>query len=354
MVPSVEHYVIPIKGQAKDIMKKDNKTGSDKIKEMVSEKLIEGLQKAIDNGIGSWQMPWSGGNSFPKNFKSGKGYRGINILTLGLQGYESPTWLTFKQAFEEALRQAKADGREIEERVEKNRRGIPQVKYYENGELFRGGVKKGEKSTPVIYWSWLYKDEAGKTVKDRKLAVKKIPMLRYFQVFNIAQCDGIKDKWQPTPDKEHNPIKEAELMVENMPNAPEITFKEAKAYYRPATDSVNMPRLGLFRSAEEYYSTLFHELIHSTGHKSRLDREGITEFAGFGSETYSKEELVAEMGAAMLCAITGVKNEAMEKNQVSYLRGWIKALKDDINLAVSAGGQAQRAVDYIEGTTWED
>ena len=300
-------------------MKKDNKTGSDKIKEMVSEKLIEGLQKAIDKGIGSWQMPWSGGNSFPKNFKSGKRYRGVNILMLGLQGYESPTWLTFNQAKEAG-----------------------------------GKVKKGEKSTPVIYWSWLYKDEAGKTVKDRKLAAKKIPMLRYFQVFNIAQCEGIKDKWQPTPDKEHNPIKEAELIVENMPNAPEITFKEAKAYYRPATDSVNMPRLGLFRSAEEYYSTLFHELIHSTGHKSRLDREGITEFAGFGSETYSKEELVAEMGAAMLCAITGVKNEAMEKNQVSYLRGWIKALKDDINLAVSAGGQAQKAVDYIEGTEWED
>ena len=143
-------------------------------------------------------------------------------------------------------------------------------------------------------------------------------------------------------------------MVEAMPNAPEITFNEAKAYYRPATDKVNMPRLGLFNSPEEYYSTLFHELVHSTGHKSRLDRDGVAEVAGFGSETYAKEELVAEFGAAMLCGIAGIENKAMEQNNIAYIKSWIGKLKDDPSLAVAAGGQAQKAVDFIEGTTWED
>ena len=341
--------------QIKKNMTKSKKSGSDKIKEMITDRLIAQLEDAIKNGTSApWNMPWNSSEAFPVNFKSGKRYRGINVIMLAMQRYESPTWLTFKQAKEEALRQAKADGREIEEKTEKDRRGIPQVKYYENGKPFNGGVKKGEKSTPVFFWQSLYMDANGKRVDDPKKAVKKVPMLRYYSVFNIAQCEGVKDKWEPAPDANHDPIESAELMIEAMPNAPEITFNEARAYYRPATDSVNMPRLGLFNSPQEYYSTLFHELVHSTGHKSRLDRDGVAEVAGFGSETYAKEELVAEMGAAMLCGISGIENKATEQNTIAYLKSWIGKLKNDPSLAVAAGGQAQKAVDYIEGTTWED
>lgn len=303
-------------------MKKDNDkpSGSDKIKQMITDRLITQLEDAIKDGTPApWNMPWNSTSAFPTNFKSGKRYRGINVLMLAMQKYESPTWLTYKQAQEAG-----------------------------------GTVKKGEKSTPVIFWQFLYLDANGKRVKDPKQAVKKIPMLRYYSVFNIAQCEGVQDKWEPAPDADHDPIESAELMVEDMPNAPEITFNEAKAYYRPATDKVNMPRLGLFNSPEEYYSTLFHELVHSTGHKSRLDRDGVADIAAFGSETYAKEELVAEMGAAMLCGIAGIENKAMEQNTIAYLKSWIGKLKDDPALAVAAGGQAQKAVDYIEGTTWED
>ena len=304
-------------------MKKDTKqSGSDKIKQMITDRLIEGLTKAIETGeCAPWNMPWnSKTGGIPINFKSKKRYRGINTLVLAMQRYESPTWLTFNQAKEKG-----------------------------------GKVKKGEKATPVIFWQWLYKDANGKTVKDRKLAVKKIPMLRYYSVFNIAQCEGVKDTWEAPIEANHEPIKEAQSMVEAMPNAPKIEHKEAQAYYRPSTDTVNMPRLGLFDSPESYHSTLFHELVHATGHKTRLDREGITDVtANFGSEVYSKEELVAEMGAAMLCGICGLDNAKTEENTISYLKSWIGKLKDDPSLAIAAGGQAQKAVDYIEGTTWEN
>ena len=310
-------------GQAKDIMKKDTKqSGSDKIKQMITDRLIEGLTKAIETGeCAPWNMPWnSKTGGIPVNFKSKKRYRGINTLVLAMQRYESPTWLTYKQAQEKC-----------------------------------GTVKKGEKATPVIFWQWLYKDANGKTVKDRKLAVKSIPMLRYYSVFNIAQCEGVKDTWEAPVEANHEPIKEAQSMVEAMPNAPKIEHQEARAYYRPSTDTVNMPRLGLFDSPESYHSTLFHELVHATGHKTRLDREGITSAtANFGSEEYSKEELVAEMGAAMLCGICGLDNAKTEQNTISYLKSWIGKLKDDPSLAIAAGGQAQKAVDYIEGTTWEN
>jgi len=336
-------------------MKKDTKqSGSDKIKQMITDRLIEGLTKAIETGeCAPWNMPWnSKTGGIPVNFKSKKRYRGINTLVLAMQRYESPTWLTYKQALESAVSQAKADGRDIETVIDPD---TGREKLVENGKPFKGGVKKGEKATPVIFWQWLYKDANGKTVKDRKLAVKKIPMLRYYSVFNIVQCEGIEDTWKAPVEADHEPIKEAQAMVEAMPNAPKIEHKEAQAYYRPSTDTVNMPRLGLFDSAESYHSTLFHELVHATGHKTRLDREGITSAtAMFGSEEYSKEELVAEMGAAMLCGICGLDNIKTEENTISYLKSWIGRLKDDPSLAIAAGGQAQKAVDYIEGTTWEN
>ena len=290
------------------------------VKQIVTDRLIDALTKAIESGDSApWKKTWSGGGGLPTNAVSKKVYRGINVFLLSMMGYESPTWLTYKQAKE-----------------------------------LGGTVKKGEKSTPVLFWNWIYKDANGKTTKDRTQAVEKIPFIRYYSAFNIAQCEGVDDPWTPPVDNDHDPIADAVAVVDGMKDKPAIEHGEARAYYRPSTDTVNMPRLGLFDTPEDYHHTLFHELVHSTGHDSRLKREGITGKTTFGSTTYSKEELVAELGAAILCGHCGISNEALEENTVAYLRGWIKALKDDPDMAVAAGGQAQRAVDFILGTKFED
>ena len=137
-----------------------------------------------------------------------------------------------------------------------------------------------------------------------------------------------------------------------MPNAPRMEQSSA-AWYRPSNDTVGMPARGLFSSAEEYYSTLFHELTHSTGHASRIGREGIEILNTFGSESYSKEELVAEMGAAMLCGVTGIAPATIE-NSAAYLKTWIERLKSDSRLLVSAASAAQKAADYIRGESAMD
>lgn len=288
------------------IMKRD-------INDIITDRLIA----ALESGTAPWRKPWRGGASTPRNMKSGKAYRGINTLLLGCQGWADPNWLTFRQAKE------------------------------------RGGqVRKGEKATPVIFWKWLFKDENGKPVSDPKAASKRIPLLRYYSVFNVEQCDGVETNWEAPPLADHEPIENAQKIIEGMPNAPKTTHNEARAYYSPVEDRVNLPKLGLFNSPEEYYSTAFHELAHATGHKSRLDRDGVTGTHSFGSADYSKEELVAEMAAAMLCGHAGCETATLA-NSANYLASWIKVLKGDNTLAIKAGGQAQKAVDYILDVKWD-
>lgn len=138
--------------------------------------------------------------------------------------------------------------------------------------------------------------------------------------------------------------------MEQPPERPEIEHNEPRAYYRPSDDKINMPKPEAFVSEQEYYSTLFHEMTHATGHASRLNR--LSETAGFGSKDYSKEELVAEMGAAMLCGIAGIENKTID-NSASYINSWLKVLRSDKKLLVSAGGQAQKAADLILGNEQE-
>ena len=132
-----------------------------------------------------------------------------------------------------------------------------------------------------------------------------------------------------------------------MPNQPAIE-QEDRAWYRPCTDTVGIPARGAFDSAEEYYSTLFHELTHSTGHPKRLGRAGIEKLNTFGSESYSKEELIAEMGAAMLCGVAEIERKTLS-NSAAYLKSWTDVLKGDSRMVVSAASQAQKAADYILG-----
>lgn len=275
--------------------------------EIVTEKIMAELEK----GIIPWQKPWT--SEAPKNLSSGKAYRGINLFLLAAAGYGSPYWLTYKQAAE---------------------RG--------------GNVRKGQHGTLIVFWKFDNvtrksesedSDEGSTTTGGRRA-----PILRYYTVFNVEQCEGID---APAPRPAVPSIEAAETIAAGYPNGPRMEQSD-KAAYSPSADVVYMPARNSFHAAEGFYSTLFHELAHSTGHTSRLNRfEG--KVSAFGSEDYSKEELVAEMTAAMLCGSCGIDRTI--ENSGAYLRSWLKALKADSRMVVLAAAQAQKAADWIQGKT---
>lgn len=287
--------------------------GASKVYDLITDRII-GL---LEQGTVPWRKPWrtiDGGA--PRNLVSGKSYRGINVFLLGCAPYSSPAWLTFRQA------------------------------------LARGGsVRKGEKGYPVVFWKWLDKrdrDEAGED------GHKRIPLLRYYTVFNLEQCEGIEAPAATAiPESPFTTLERCEQVIAGMPAAPPITHNDGRAFYQPSTDRVSVPRPSLFESAPEYYNTVFHELVHATGHEKRLGRPGITDATLFGDHAYSKEELVAEMGAAFLAGHceTGQETEA---NSAAYIGSWLKKLRDDKRLVVTAAAQAQKATDHILGRRFDD
>jgi len=282
-----------------------------KVYEIITETII----KKLEEGTIPWHMPWSADG--PQNLISDKPYRGINIFLLGSLGYMSPYWLTFKQA-----------------------------------QSLGGHVNKGEKGTPVVFWKTYSKME---TDPDSQKTEKKSRfVLRYYSVFNIEQCNlPAEEVPQADPTtKEFDPIPKAETVVEAMPNAPAITHQSQRACYSPLLDVVNMPQPESFDTPENYYSTLFHELTHSTGHESRLNRKGIIDPVRFGSHSYSKEELVAEMGAAFLSGHCGIEDRILD-NSAAYINGWLGRLRNDSKLVVMAAAKAQKASDYILGVKYE-
>ena len=275
------------------------------IYQIVNEKIVEQLQK----GVVPWRMPWRQAG-VPSNFISKKAYRGINVFLLAVQGYTSPYWLSFKQC---------------------------------NG--LGGKVRKGEHSTLVIYWKIL---ESWKENTDGKRELKKVPLLRYYQVFNVEQCEGLKLPPVVDGDKlDFQPLELAEAVVEGYLDKPELQSKENQAYYSPSLDIVNMPKMENFKSVSGYYASLFHELAHSTGHGDRLGRDGITASTGFGSERYSKEELVAEFGASFLCGLCGIESEL--ENSASYIKGWMEKISENEKWLVCSATQGQKAVEYMLG-----
>jgi len=144
------------------------------------------------------------------------------------------------------------------------------------------------------------------------------------------------------------PIENCESIIAQMPNPPAIEHTEASAYYQPSKDTVNVPPIHLFKSAAAYYSTFFHELTHSTGHESRLNRKSVSELSLYGSHDYSKEELIAEIGSCFLCNHAGIEQATFE-NSAAYISGWTKKLQDDQKLVVHAAASAHKAVDFILG-----
>lgn len=276
----------------------------------------------LDRGTVPWQKPWNTATGPPANFSTGKCYRGINILLLGLEAKPSAWWMTYRQALE------------------------------------RGGqVRKGEHGTRILkYGTTKQKEDAPESAGAKSTRPRLF--LREFTVFNACQIDGIE--FPPVSTRASLPqdqrIASAEAVFKRMPCAP--AFREGssiKACYNPAIDRVEMPGFGSFQTPEAYYSVLFHELVHSTGHQSRLARPTLMGAHNFADHAYSKEELVAEMGAAMLTSEIGIPTDGLELS-ASYLQSWLRVLKvkEHRRWIVEAAGQAAKATDFILGRTWEN
>lgn len=205
----------------------------------------------------------------------------------------------------------------------------------------KGTIKKGAKSELVVYYQ-------NNVVETEEGEEKSIPLLRYYRVFHLDDVEGIETKIEPVLE-EFNPIEKAEDVIKGYITCPKIIEDTDGAWYSPEKDIIGIPDKKQFKTEEKYYATLFHESIHSTGHKSRLDRftkENNINVA-FGSEKYSKEELTAEIGSAMLCCYCGIDN--VIENSASYIESWLKPLKNDKNFIIQASSKAQKAYDYILG-----
>lgn len=278
--------------------------------QLITDRIIQQLEA----GVAPWHKPWKerGSAALPWNLVTDRPYRGINLWILMASDYDSPYWLTFKQATS-----------------------------------LGGHVRPGEHGLPVVYWKF-----GTREVQDGDELIEKPTVLcRYYVVFNLEQCDGIPaPEAEPKSRPELTPIEECERIVNRWAQRPDIQHGGDRASYSKLEDRVRIPDLDAFDSAEEFYSTLFHELVHSTGHPGRLNRSTLMDTETFGDENYSREELVAEMGAAFLCGITGIENRTIN-NSAAYLQSWLEAIKSDTRLVLVAAGQAQKAVDCIQGAT---
>lgn len=273
---------------------------------IVTEKIISHLE----TGTVPWRQPWIH-SGVPTNVVSRKSYRGINVWLLNAQGYARNLFLTFNQAKE-----------------------------------LGASVKKGESAHLVVFWKWVRKDEKDRRPIEELPSKELRPILRYYSVFNVEQCNGIPKEFLPELQMNNGPLLACEKVLDEMPSAPQIVHDKHQACYYPSIDTVNMPRIETFVSSEAYYCTLFHELVHSTGHATRLNRKEITEFSGFGSEDYSLEELTAEIGASYLSSHTGIVMDDLAGN-AAYIQGWLKVLRNDRRFIVHASAQAQKAVEFI-------
>lgn len=274
---------------------------------------------ALESGVVPWEKPWKLATGQPRNV-SGREYRGMNTFLAALycidQDWKHPVFLTYRQSQE-----------------------------------LGGQVRKGEKSVPITFYKMFVPKEYLSRPDDCPAEDRRY-MLRYHRVFNVAQCDGLPPMEEvKEPGNRLSPIETCEAIVSNMPVAPVIKADCLNACYRPKMDTVCMPSIQSFISAETYYETFFHELTHATGHKRRLARPDA--FKGkFGSDPYAKEELVAEMGAAFLTAHAGIEGDTIDRS-AAYIKGWVKRFKDDKKLIIHAASAAQRAADFILGSPKE-
>lgn len=281
----------------------------------IYQQVTDRIISIIERGTIPWRKNWSAGSGMPRNLISKKEYRGINIFILSAMPYSSPYWLTYKQATD-----------------------------------LGGHVRKGEKSTPVIFWKMLDRHDQD----DDSKATGKIPMLRQYHLFSAEQCENITIP--PDPEETVNtftPIERCEQIIRNMPNPPSIHYGGSRCFYRPAEDRVQMAHEHTFNTSADFYHVLFHELSHSTGAKHRLARKEVMERNEFGSDDYSSEEITADLSASMLCAMAGISNETVELS-ASYINGWLSVLRQDKKAIVVASARAQASADYILGKSFTE
>lgn len=280
----------------------------------ITDRIIAELEK----GIIPWEQPWTGTRDGAISYSTGTPYSLLNQMLLGKPG----EYLTFKQI-----------------------------------QTAGGRIKKGGKARMVVFWKWIQKEKTSKDgtpVRDSNgLPVcETIPFLRYYNVFHIDDCEGIEPKWtkeqlndEIKPDDKAQKVLDDYLAAQGIPL---VNEKGNRAFYRPSTDEIHLPLLEQFKDIAEYYSTAFHEATHSTGHPKRLNRISLEiGVAPFGSEDYSKEELVAEIGAASVLHELGMETSKTFRNTAAYIQSWIRALKNDKRMIVSAAGKADKAVDMI-------
>lgn len=310
------------------------KTMKKNIYKSINDKVLEGLEK---EGL-KWFMPWrSGMGNSPINNATGKAYKGINIWLLNIEmrsyPYQSNEWVTYKQAIDKG-----------------------------------GNVKKGEKSTQVYYWKISFYDKTADPKKfyrsekdamsdgvDSKNIQKSFSLYSY-PVFNIDQCDGLtplRNDDEVTPTCEFGNIELAHNHCHTYLDAEKIVLDHdmtQSAYYRPSSDSINMPVLDSFKDADSYYKVLFHEISHSTGHEKRLKRQGVIK-GGKGTDLYPKEELIAEITSLYMSGVCGIMPTDHLDNSQAYLNGWISRIKNfkgnEEKLLVSAMTQASKSADFI-------
>lgn len=273
--------------------------------QQVTDRIIAELEK----GAAPWVKRWTADGTADRNLITGKPYRGINRMLLGMSGYDSPYWATFKQ-------------------------------WQEKG----GKVRKGEKATHIVFFKpvrGIAESTEGGTEGDEGATNKGYCVIRGYCVFNAAQVDGAElpaPITQPAPEHERHAMTERTLQA----SGARIEHGGDAAFYVPSADYIKLPHLSAFTGPAEYYATALHELTHWTGHKSRLDRN--LQAGKFGNPAYAFEELVAEMGAAFLCADHGIQGEL---RHAGYIQSWLKACRDNDRAIFKAAALAQNAADYV-------
>lgn len=278
----------------------------------VTERILKFIE---ENDSVPWTKPWATVQSAQKNFKSDKPYNGINKILTGMSGYMSPYWLTFKQAVE-----------------------------------LGGIVKKGEESTRILFWSEYKRKETEEEKKDdgdEEKTERTYGFYKLYPIFNAEQIEGIDfPTYEPEIQQDFQPFEEAEKVIELMPNRPTLHRGGQSAFYDPRKDKVKVPESKYFKSPEEVYSVVFHELAHSTGHPDRLNRFKVNE--GYKSNTaYSFEELVAEITACNILNTLKINTLTSDRNSASYVSGWARTFARDPKIIVRAASKASTAANYI-------
>lgn len=264
--------------------------------------ITDRMIREMEAGVIPWRKPWMAAGRVISH-TTGKPYSLLNQMLLGKAG----EWLTFKQVQEEG-----------------------------------GCVRKGEKASMVVFWKWLdVEDEETKEIT-------QVPFLRYYNVFHIDQCEGITARHSTMAEHPAEADEAAETIINEYLQREGVTLEHREgdaAYYQPSLDRIVLPLMKQFTETAKYYGTAFHEMVHSTGHMRRLARLDGT--AHFGSETYSKEELIAEIGSAALIHHAGLETAGSFRNSAAYVQNWQEALKNDKRFIVSAAGKAEKAVNFI-------